>query len=95
MGTGSLGPSAAARLALAGHRLRRLAALPHRSAKALVLASHRRSAVRQVAAVADHGVQDHQELTHAGGERELGRAAGLGEALVEGAHRLEPLIARG
>jgi hypothetical protein len=29
--------------------------------------------------------RNHQELTHAGGERELGGAPGLGEVLVEGA----------
>jgi hypothetical protein len=87
MGKSSLGPRSAARLALADHRLRRLAALPHPSAQALTLRSHRQSAVRPAAAIADHGVQDHQEFAHAGGERELRGAAGLGEALVEGPHR--------
>src|SRR5687767_6155652 len=87
MGTGSRGPSGGARLALAGPRLRRLSALPHRSAQALALTSHRPSAVRPAAAIANHRVQDHQELAHAGGERKLRRTAGVGETLVKGTDR--------
>src|SRR5688572_19198585 len=70
--------------------LARLAALTAPPPSTFGLASDRRrgmAGLAPLAAIAQDGVEDGEELADAGGERELGRLATADEALVEGLDR--------
>src|SRR6266404_1002066 len=80
---------AGSRRALSRSRLRRLTALSRRSPRPVWLPWLRRSALGTCPgfAVAQHGVEDGQQLAHGGDESETGRFAGVAQTAVEGLER--------
>src|SRR6266566_554034 len=80
---------AGSRRALSRSRLRRLTALSRRSPRPVWLPWLRRSALGTCPgfAVAQHGVEDGQQLAHGGDESETGRVAGIAQTAVEGLER--------
>ena len=77
---------AGSRRALSRPRLRRLTALSRRSPRPVWLPSLRRSGLTLGPgfAVAQHGIEDGQQLAHHGDEGEAGRFSGLAQTAVEG-----------
>src|SRR5229473_6604064 len=80
---------AGSRRALSRSRLRRLTALSRSSPRPVWLPWLRRSALGTCPgfAVAQHGVEDSQQLAHGGDESETGRFAALAQTAVEGLER--------
>src|SRR5216684_2305625 len=85
----SAASSSGSRRALSRSRLRRLTALSRRSPRPVWLPWLRRSALGTCPgfAVAQHGVEDSQQLAHDGDESETGRFAALAQTAVEGLER--------
>src|SRR6266404_3737569 len=77
---------AGSRRALSRSRMRRLTALSRRSPRPVWLPWLRRSAVRACPgfAVAQHGVENGEQLAHGGDEGEAGRFAGVAQMAIEG-----------
>src|SRR5258708_12545982 len=80
---------AGSRRALSRSRLRRLTALSRRSPRPVWLPWLRRSALGTCPgfAVAQHGVEDGQQLAHGGDQGETGWVAGVAHTAIEGLER--------